>query len=60
MLTEDLYIWLMDHGYNQLATDVNRAAGLYADALADEFEESPTDVGQPEDVPEDVLDPQDA
>ena len=35
MKVEDLYDWLENFGYNQLATDVNRAAGLYADALAD-------------------------
>ena len=35
MLVEDLHRWLESRGYNQLATDVNRAAGLYADAKAD-------------------------
>ena len=35
MEVQDLYRWLERRGYNQLATDVNRAAGLYADAMAD-------------------------
>ena len=35
MLVEDLFDFLVDRGFNQLATDVNRAAGLYADAMAD-------------------------
>ena len=56
MLTEDLYTWLMKAGHNQLATDVNRAAGMYADFMADvggfTDEEVYGDGTEPEDVPD--------
>ena len=36
MLVKDLYLWLVDNGYNQMATNVNEAAGRMADAMSDE------------------------
>ena len=58
MLVEDLYDFLVDRGFNQMATDLNRAAGLYADAMAD-AEPDPRELGQPPEEPEDVPDPDD-
>lgn len=36
MTVEQLHNWLVENSYNSLASNVNQAAGLMADAMSDE------------------------